>query len=156
LIFPAIFQLTCWPLTIQVSKVAIARNPKNSVKCQYVKVHIFWEGHKILRNLHRRFLLCLNLAICLTFEFSRYFFRWPDDRSLYRCQKLWSHATQKTLLNANTLKFIYSEKATKNFEISTIDLSYVVPVKSSVEISQNLGAFLEYMDFTSFDEFSTS
>ena len=22
------------------------------------KVHIFWEGHKILRNLHRRFVLC--------------------------------------------------------------------------------------------------
>ena len=24
------------------------------------KVHIFWEGHKILRNLHRRFVLCSN------------------------------------------------------------------------------------------------
>ena len=24
----------------------------------FVKVHIFWEGHKILRNFHRRFVLC--------------------------------------------------------------------------------------------------
>ena len=27
---------------------------------QYVKVHIFWEGHKILRNLHCSFVLCSN------------------------------------------------------------------------------------------------
>ena len=36
------------------------------------------------------------------------------------------------------LKFIYSEKATKFCEISIVDLSYVVPVKFMVEISQNL------------------
>ena len=36
------------------------------------------------------------------------------------------------------LKFIYSEKAKIFCEISTIDLSYVVTVKSTVEISQNL------------------
>ena len=47
------------------------------------------------------------------------------------------------------LKFIYSEKATKFCEISTIDLSYVVPVKSTaVEILQNFVAFSEYMNFT--------
>ena len=46
------------------------------------KVHIFWEGHKILRNLHR------------------------------------------------------------------VDLSYVVTVKSTVEISENFMAFSEYMNFT--------
>ena len=35
------------------------------------------------------------------------------------------------------VKFMYSEKA-KNFcEISTLLLSYVVPVKNKVEISQN-------------------
>ena len=42
-------------------------------------------------------------------------------------------------------KFIYSEKATKFCEISTVD---VVPVKSTVEISQNFIAFSEYMNFT--------
>ena len=45
------------------------------------------------------------------------------------------------------IKFIYSEKATKFYEISTLLLSYVVPVKSKVEISQNFVAFSEYMNF---------
>ena len=45
------------------------------------------------------------------------------------------------------LKFIYFEKATKFCEISTVDLSYVVTVKSTVEISQNFVAFSEYMNF---------
>ena len=46
------------------------------------------------------------------------------------------------------LKFIYSEKA-KNFcKISTVDLSYVVTVKSTVEILQNIVAFSEYINFT--------
>ena len=48
----------------------------------------------------------------------------------------------------DVLKIIYSEKATKFCEISTVDLSYVVPVKSTVEISQNFVAFSEYMNFT--------
>ena len=42
------------------------------------------------------------------------------------------------------LKFIYSEKASKFCEISTLLLSYVVPV----DISQNFVAFSEYMNFT--------
>ena len=37
-----------------------------------------------------------------------------------------------------SLKFIYSEKTTKFCEISNVDLSYVVPVKSTAEISQNI------------------
>ena len=40
------------------------------------------------------------------------------------------------------VKFIYSEKATKFCEISTLLLSYVVPVK------RNFVAFSEYMNFT--------
>ena len=40
------------------------------------------------------------------------------------------------------LKFVYSEKAT------TVDLSYVVTVKPTVEISQNFVTFSEYMNFT--------
>ena len=46
------------------------------------------------------------------------------------------------------LKYRYSEKATKFGGISTILLPYVVPVKSKMEISSNLVAFLEYMNFT--------
>ena len=49
------------------------------------------------------------------------------------------------------VKFICSEKATKFCEISTLDLSYIVTVKSTVEISQNFVAFSEYMNFTIYD-----
>ena len=44
---------------------------------------------------------------------------------------------------------MYSEKATKFFEISTLLLPYVLPVKSKVEISQNFVALSEYMNFNS-------
>ena len=42
------------------------------------------------------------------------------------------------------VKFIYSEKATNFCEISTVNLSYVVTVKSTVEISQNFVPFLRF------------
>ena len=45
------------------------------------------------------------------------------------------------------IKFIYSEKATKFCEISNVNSSYVVPVKSTVEISKKIVAFSEYMNF---------
>ena len=45
------------------------------------------------------------------------------------------------------VRFIYSEKTTNFCEISTLVLSYVVPVKSKVEILQNYVAFSEYMNF---------
>ena len=47
------------------------------------------------------------------------------------------------------VKFTYSEKATKFCEIFTVDLSYVLPVKSMVEISQNFVAFSENMKIMS-------
>ena len=47
---------------------------------------------------------------------------------------------EKTLL---LKKFGFS-----NGQISSVDLSYVVKVKSTVEISQNFVAFSEYMNFT--------
>ena len=57
---------------------------------------------------------------------------------------------RKKILNIKIesfLKFIYSEKATKFCKISTLLLSYVVPVKSKVEISQSFVALSEYMNF---------
>ena len=45
------------------------------------------------------------------------------------------------------LKFIYSEKGAKFCKIFTLLLSYVVPVKSKVKISQSFVAFSEYMNF---------
>ena len=53
-----------------------------------------------------------------------------------------------TFIREFRVKFIYSEKATKFYKISIVDLSYVVPVKSTVEISQNFVTFSEYMNFT--------
>ena len=47
------------------------------------------------------------------------------------------------------LKFIYSEKVTKFCETFTLLLSYGVPVKSKVKISQNFVAFSGYMNFNS-------
>ena len=46
------------------------------------------------------------------------------------------------------IKFIYSEKATKFCEISTLLLSVCTVDKSKVEISQNFVAFSEYTNFT--------
>ena len=45
------------------------------------------------------------------------------------------------------LKFIYSEKAIKFCRILTLLLSYVMPVKSKLKISQNFVAFSEFMNF---------
>ena len=45
------------------------------------------------------------------------------------------------------LKFIYSEKVTKFWEICTLLLPYVLPAKSKVKISQNFVAFSEFMNF---------
>ena len=50
--------------------------------------------------------------------------------------------------NPTLVKFIYSEKVANFCEISTVDLSFVVTVKSKVEISQKFVAFSEYMNFT--------
>ena len=52
-----------------------------------------------------------------------------------------------TYCKKKKLKFIYSEKATKFCKIFTLLLSYVVPVKSKVKISQNFVAFSEYTNF---------
>ena len=48
---------------------------------------------------------------------------------------------------------MYSEKATKFCEISTLDLSYVVTVKFTVEILQSFVAFSEYMNFKCYSKY---
>ena len=42
---------------------------------------------------------------------------------------------------------MYSEKATTVCETSIVDLSFLVPVKSMLEIFQNHVAFSEFMNF---------
>ena len=64
------------------------------------------------------------------------------------------HKVAKSLLNLHYLgliamiKFMYSEKVIRFCKTSTLLLSYVVPVKSEVEISQTFVAFSGYMIFT--------
>jgi hypothetical protein len=48
------------------------------------------------------------------------------------------------------LKFIYSEKATKFCEIFSLLLTECTVVKSKGKISQNLVAYLEYMNFNTY------
>ena len=50
------------------------------------------------------------------------------------------------------VKFMYSEKAIKFGEISTVDLTVTKQDKSMVEISQKFVAFSEYMNFRSMQE----
>ena len=52
------------------------------------------------------------------------------------------------LIRQRKLKFIYSEKATKFYEIFPLLLTTVHTVKSKEKISQNFVAFSEYMNFT--------
>ena len=52
-------------------------------------------------------------------------------------------------LSYGPLKFIFSEKAKKIWEIFHLLLTTVDTVKSKVKISQNFVAFSEYMNFTS-------
>ena len=49
---------------------------------------------------------------------------------------------------AALLKFVHSEKAANFCEICTVDFSYVVTIKSKIEISKIFVAFSEYMNFT--------
>ena len=56
----------------------------------------------------------------------------------------WMHFRYKL---HSLIKFIYSKKTANFCEISTVDLSYVATVKFTVEISQDFGAFSEYMNF---------
>ena len=79
-----------------------------------------------------------STTINAVFEFSIQFF--ISNARKIKCDS----SLENHILN---IKFIYSEKATNFCEISTIDLSYVVQVKSTVEILQNFLAFSEYMNF---------
>ena len=90
-----------------------------------------------------------------TYYWKRFFGKWDLSVANYYLGSFFK-SRQKTdkfwrFLFFFLLKFIYSEKATKFCEISTVDLSYVVTVKSTVEILQNFVAFSEYMNFIYLD-----
>ena len=69
------------------------------------------------------------------------------DSTIY----LYCKTNTPTKKSVASIKFIYSEKATKFWEISTLLLSYVRPVKSKVDISQNFVAFSVSMNFNGYN-----
>ena len=71
-----------------------------------------------------------------------------DELHDFYIKLFWTHAEiQNNLRYYNLIKFIYSERATKFCEIAILYFSYLVPVKSKVEILQKFVAFSEYMNF---------
>ena len=70
---------------------------------------------------------------------------------LHMCRICWILKAKIKAINSinvhTDLSYTWSLEATKFCEISTLLLSYVVPVKSKVEISQKFWAFSEYMNF---------
>ena len=50
------YWLTSPSVVIMAAKAATSMSKKSNLKFVSNKVHIFWEGHKILRNLHLTFL----------------------------------------------------------------------------------------------------
>ena len=120
------------------------------------KVHIFWEGHTILRNFCR-FVLCSASQIYsgllrmyelyqkLNGQYSGIF--WLPSYPYVDISKL------------KFVKFIFSKKATEIDEIFTVDLTFTYPVhsvKSTVKISSICVAFLENMNFTKIDLWMTT
>ena len=104
----------------------------------------WWNATKSLPNIWQYFSCLLDngiAKICKKFNSHDGFLR-ADKRQGKKLLPNW-------LDWLSYLACIYSEKATKFSEMSTLLLSYVVPVKSKVEISQNFVALSEYMNFSS-------
>ena len=80
--------------------------------------------------------------------------KWSDGKN--NCQREATYCSSPTFWNdfslkyINTLKFIYSEKATKFCVIFTLILTTVHTIKSKVKILQKFVAFSEYMNFKTY------
>ena len=102
------------------------------------KVHIFWEAHKILRNLHLTFVLFKGQIISKWFLVSLI--------SYNKWTKEFNFTTMIPQVDLFLFVFWRKSKSPKNhFEI----IWPLVPVKSKVEILQNFVAFSEYMNLKS-------
>ena len=94
-------------------------------------ISLKWQAKKIL-SLHCQF--------CY-FWYLFWHFRPSQHRFTPFCHEIiWAQS-------ASFLKFIYSEKATKFWEISTLNLTACTVVKFKVKISQKVLAFSEYIKF---------
>ena len=66
---------------------------------------------------------------------------------MYQSEFVWGNLLSYAKPRWGVVKFIYSENAKKFCKISTLLLSFVVPVKSKVDILQNFVAFIKNMNF---------
>ena len=101
-----------------------------------LSIHIWNEHSCANQHVLTVFLLC-HCSCWLTVPYIKLLLRLGQ----------WSQDFSTNVVLFFSLKFMYSEKTTKFCKISTLLLSYVVPVKSKVEISQNFLTFSEYMNF---------
>ena len=107
---------------------------------------------------HRRFVLCSASQIYPgVFAKFVFFSEYMNFKGCLKCSFFlrlthgWNCVKQTEKFCIILIKFILcSEKATKFCEISTVDLFYVVPVKSTLEILQKILPFSEYMNFTTY------
>ena len=65
------------------------------------KVHIFWEGHKILQNLHLTFVLCSARV------------RWRFRKILWPFQNIWTLLSKMCVDQFFSMTAIYREKCWK-------------------------------------------
>ena len=108
--------------------------------CSLIKVLVKDDGIKPVT------LKCKNV-ITLQLLYYIYSFAWTKNMHFPHLNYMSSFSVTCKIILCTILKFIYSEKATKFCEISTLLLTTVHTVKSKVEISENFVAFSEYMNF---------
>ena len=94
------------------------------------KVHIFWEGHKILRNLYRRLVLCSANQI-----YGEDFVKFCGFLRIYELYKLWSNLGHTTTFISQVLALKVSQQKTSwnknslgNFWIKFCNFGYDVPL----------------------------
>ena len=154
-----------WPAKLRVvfpdqnKAVAIlVRHYEIKEKCSYIEIResgdIFCQGTK------NEFTIPARNGLVMEFKYKKngekykevkdsQFLPKSHDISPTTATEFWARekrVVQNALLCCE-VKFIYSEKVTKFCEISTLILSYLMPVKSKVEILQHFVAFSEYMNF---------
>ena len=91
------------------------------------------DGHTVVS-------VYLCTVLCITMQYPQ-----ADTGQIHR--RVHTKVAVSWVHNALYVKFIYSEKATKFCEICPFLLTTVHTVKSKGKISQNCGAFSEYMNF---------
>ena len=89
-----------------------------------IKVHIFWEGHKILQNLHRGFILCSKILWPSQNMWTLTFF--VDISWFYKIA-----TTEWILLHFANLTYLYNQHLCTNYTVKTIHICQsITKVKS--------------------------